>query len=479
MCNKYMQKLPRCKNGTRRVGADCVPHVKPVAAVSKSPIVVTVAAQRARVKATTTKRKRKPSGKLDKKLVGKLRGLLVNVTARQKSLLSVVCKNPNNCLALGRYDDVVKSYFAGFANFDYVTEVTKLSEGYNGVVMKVNYENAGVHACTVLKINGRNEADNLYYEWYVGKHFINHLTKLFPCFVETYGLYKLNAGVTAKTITKKDLNEMTNVENISIGDTCKFNKQLALVCQYYEDSVTFTTYIRKVDDVYPNIYNLLYQVFFALSLIKNYYTHYDLHTNNVILYKPFSYKRYITMNYHAPSGKIVYSFKSEYICKIIDYGRNYFDTLLFKNGTRKFKNSSEILQAVVNEPKLCPNNGINKGYESLSGALHPHFKPTRRNMGADLFLMKDLYYEMGNNLPIKYPFLDNIRFSPEDCKPHKTPILTCVSDYCSNKAFMNKVRQINAQLTETYYATWTEAAVMNIYSDGKPYTFELTGAGAA
>ena len=61
------------------------------------------------------------------------------------------------------------------------------------------------------------------------KHFINHLTKLFPCFVETYGLYKLNAGVTAKTITKKDLNEMTNVENISIGDTCKFNKQLALV----------------------------------------------------------------------------------------------------------------------------------------------------------------------------------------------------------------------------------------------------------
>ena len=48
-----MQKLPRCKNGTRRVGADCVPHVKPVAAVSKSPIVVTVAAKRARVKATT------------------------------------------------------------------------------------------------------------------------------------------------------------------------------------------------------------------------------------------------------------------------------------------------------------------------------------------------------------------------------------------------------------------------------------------
>ena len=65
----------------------------------------------------------------------------------------------------------------------------------------------------------------------------------------------------------------------------------------------------------------MYQVYFALSEVCNNFTHYDLHTDNVLLFEPVVNK-YIHYHYTNKDGSTC-SFKSRYIVKMIDYGRSY------------------------------------------------------------------------------------------------------------------------------------------------------------
>jgi hypothetical protein len=62
------------------------------------------------------------------------------------------------------------------------------------------------------------------------------------------------------------------------------------------------------------------------------------------------------MRYHTAKNQII-EFKSEYIVKIIDYGRNYFNNSLL--------NSNSFLSLVCNTKECDPDCGSKYGYESM------------------------------------------------------------------------------------------------------------------
>jgi hypothetical protein len=255
-------------------------------------------------------------------------------------VLKIECKNPDNCLALGKYAYALKSYFNNFRDLtlidnDKLKKIGKPSQ--NGFVIEVPFIKDGYTAYTVLKCSSFKESDNLFYEYFVGVEFINTYIKKLPCFVETFDCYnfistpkwnQLKTAATTNSFAAIRLNTILRpfITNSSIKQmfekSCEKNKLIAILIQHFDN-------VRSLHDECSNnynnikydIYNILYQVYFGLTQLGNLYTHYDLHSNNVLLYKPYDGKKYIKMIYHS-KGKI-YEFKSEYVSKIIDYGRNY------------------------------------------------------------------------------------------------------------------------------------------------------------
>ena len=95
------------------------------------------------------------------------------------------------------------------------------------------------------------------------------------------------------------------------------------------------------------------------------FTHYDLHLDNILVFEPYL-EKYIEFKYTLPSGKII-TFKSKYVCKIIDYGRCYFND----------KDSNEFLQNTqeVCATKECdPECGMDADFQLFHQKIHlDHF----------------------------------------------------------------------------------------------------------
>lgn len=109
----------------------------------------------------------------------------------------------------------------------------------------------------------------------------------------------------------------------------------------------------------------LYQVYAPLGMLSNEFNHYDLHTDNVVLYRIGNEQanrdrlreiavggvpnngQYITMKYHYPGGEVV-SFNTFDIAKIIDYGRSYFSYTDEKNKkTYSSNNYHQFLRTAI------------------------------------------------------------------------------------------------------------------------------------
>jgi hypothetical protein len=123
-----------------------------------------------------------------------------------------------------------------------------------------------------------------------------------------------------------------------------------------------------------------------LSHLSTSFTHYDLHHENVLVYKPFGEKsdKYITYHYHNKNSVI--TFKSKYLVKIIDYGRSFFDN--------SKTNSRQIYNYVCEQPDCFIDNtlhcGENFGYSWLNvkeGTKENYFITTiHKNISHDLRL---------------------------------------------------------------------------------------------
>ena len=423
-------------------------------------------------------------------------------------MLNVVCKNPDNCLALGVYGSYIKRYFENFRNLSLVnaSKIKRIgNKSANGFIIEIPFTKNSFTAYTALKCSAKQKSDNLFYEYYVGKFFINNYLNIFPCFVETYDCYTFNNETdwsTLKNLTNGNANNinLTNVitrkkvtekrtfenkheseDNDMFGSSCIENKNLCVLIQHFDN-------FRSVEDEYENnfdnieceILNILYQVYFPLTILKDVYTHYDLHSNNVFLYKPYEGNKYIQMRYHLLSGRII-EFPSEYIVKIIDYGRNYFD-----NG---ITNSKTIIKNYVCNNKICePSCGFYSGYAVIQGNeyyQHRDFHwifPNKKNISHDLRLAVYFYYYLKQiNMFNNFFYSDRVINGAESTMLYGTAEKLGGDDYENIYNIVNFRESLEShidvwngqEMKIKYDATWQKKATMDIYEDKRPYTFEV------
>jgi hypothetical protein len=444
-----------------------------------------------KLKSTRKYKRQKYGGALDANISQIVSQSVQNRDTNLVRVLQSVCKNPDNCLDLGSYSDTIKQFFNNFIINNSVNSyaskpLKKLGDvSANGFVLEIPFKRDGYTAYSVLKSSTSPESDNLLYEYYVGKNFINKYIKILPCFVETYGLYEYNDDIQYKeivrsvqsgTINANDIKSRIkplSIDGLSLDEianlSCEKNKYICILIQHFDKFVTLRD---AFDNLYDNFrydfYNIFYQVYFALDYLGKNYTHYDLHPNNVCLYKPFEGNKYILMRYHDTIDNKTIEFKSEIICKIIDYGRNYFN-----DGTLT---TTDFVESVCRNKSCSPTCGTKVGFDIISGSIgNPKLDfywidPTKPNTSHDLRLANAYKSEfVANNLgSIKYN------------KNYGTPEYNGINSKTINNVFgileslqrfipiFNSVKQ-----NKKYDSTWKAAATLDVYNDGRDYEFNI------
>ena len=411
-------------------------------------------------------------------------------------VLKSVCKNPDNCLALGYYGEVIKQYFDNFRNLSYVDrqDIKRLgAPSNNGFVLELPFRKNDYTAYTVLKCASSADSDNLFYEYYVGKYFINELIKQFPCFVETYDCYEIANRNTMRLIQSasrdntflkilftKDiqLTDALQLKNVvennlnEFGNSCLKNSLNTVLIQHFDKFNTFAdTYKNNSDNIKHEVLNIFYQLYFPLACLGDRYTHYDLHASNVCLYKPYDGKQYIQMKYHSRGQ--VYEFPSEYVVKIIDYGRNYFN-----NGKT---DTGKIVAEVCKSLKCKPNCGEEQGYSILQGDYYDpnadfnYIMPNKPNTSHDLLLANNLkpYFD---GLNMYNTFFYKTKYGTPPTTRTETyatdrNVYTMKDFVMSMESVINTINQ--KKIRKKYDSTWVCVAVMEIYDDGRDYSYTV------
>ena len=333
------------------------------------------------------------------------------------------CTDSGLCIALGQYTKQIYNYFLGFTQFNLVSNVKKISEySANGFLYQISYEHDGYTAKSILKSSKIGSADNLLYEYLVGQ-YINKQCLIFPCFIQTYGWFKykterfweqmsdgdgritsekLTLGMTKgedelKTIPKtnhcfrdkKDKSSQrrcTKLETL-LGFACTNSKYLAILIENVEGKTLKSKMIDSPPFVSNDLLYVLYQVYMPLATLADEYTHYDLHTSNVLVYE-LDGGKYINYRYEYTDGSIV-EFKSKYIAKIIDYGRSYFNDSqnddISGSSTKIYKNICDNVNDCTYQQRFC---GEIYGFLPLSKSNTNYVRSSIGNVSYDLLLLK-------------------------------------------------------------------------------------------
>jgi hypothetical protein len=335
---------------------------------------------------------------------------MIKTKDKRKALfLKSICSDSGVCIAFGKDSKKIIDFFGGFTNFNYVKlpiiQIGKPSA--NGFVKQIEYEKEGYNAYSVLKSSIESDSDNLVYEYIVGQ-FINKANKFFPCFLETYGLYyyKNNASWEISKNTKinntnilKDLLELqTSVYDYK--KICQQSKHAAILIQHLKDVRTLKQRLTSNFIIHDLLF-VLYQIYMPLSVLKQTFTHYDLHTDNVLLFEPIKGK-YIEYHYHLQTNEVV-NFKSPYIVKIIDYGRSYFSP------EPPDLNPTNIYNHLCSEP-ACSKNPFAKRPECGSEFGFSFFNPTRKTEKRDWYI-NTTFSNQSHDLKIFKHLADKILFN--------------------------------------------------------------------
>jgi hypothetical protein len=347
--------------------------------------------------------------------ISKMKSLLVNKNTRRGLFLNSVCDSSGECIILGKENNKIKEFFENFTTFKYLTEDIKQigANSNNGLIYQLKYSREiyelpskkSYLSYAILKSNGKPHADNLMYEYYVGL-FINTLCNIFPCFLETYGLFYSKSFLDLKNLSNYDLldNLLDNLELIKNDKDINTNFEKYgcrldarnkiinnyLLIQHINKSITLGELLDKSETELLQHLSILYQVFMPLSVLNDNFTHYDLNSNNILLYK-LENDKFINFNYHYIDengvSKVV-SFNCEYIAKIIDYGKCYY----YKNS----ENNSEQIKTIVCNLKECNKNnlpscdGTHNGLGWLTSPDNTNLNSSVLNVSADLYFLDDL-----------------------------------------------------------------------------------------
>jgi hypothetical protein len=327
-------KAKRCPNGTRKnKQGDCVPKdTVPAKPLTKAHSELEKVASRIQRFMNRTKNK------------------------RREMYLKAICSEAGICIAFGIEALKIKEFFRHFS-FDLVDQVKRIgAPSANGFVNELRYTKRGYNAYAVLKSTTSYESDNLMYEYRVGQ-FLNKMSFLFPCFLETYGLFKYKSYDDwdhmrrTKQVNPLVFRTMLEPQPFGLKVGCRDSLIMGVLIQHIRGCQTVKEMLNV--HTFQHILPILFQVYYPLFHMRKNFTHYDLHMDNVILYEPVPGK-YIQYHYHTETGVI--SFKSPFIVKLIDYGRCYF-----KDG----EDSKDIYDQVCQLDDCKPDCGEDYGFSNF------------------------------------------------------------------------------------------------------------------
>ena len=297
-----------------------------------------------------------------------------------KHILKTACDGVDSrlCLAFGTFSQQVKGYFDGFNTFKYATSVRLIGkESVNGFINEIEYEREGFHtdsirdtseadtseagtykSYAILKSSKKSDADNLMYEYRVGQ-YINKFNRIYPCFLETYGLLKYKTDQDWKNLAsdnvETDPHERVKflkglaIQPLDYSAACTESRNLAILIQHFNNFTALNDIVSDQDFFQKELMYVLFQLYIPLAQMKDTFTHYDLHLNNVYVYEPAPGK-YIQYHYHLVPGMAPVSFKSKYMLKIIDYGSSYF------KDTTEEEDSQTLIDKICKIPTKCDND---------------------------------------------------------------------------------------------------------------------------
>ena len=397
------------------------------------------------------------------------------------------------CLELGQYKEEVINYFENFENFNmvkYCKRIGKVSR--NGIAIDLLYEKDIYKAHAVLKLVYAEKSDNLLYEYIAGFKKINKYTNVYPCFTQTYGIFKINDTnytnlknlLNIPTTTTFDV-KMLNLEKypkINIHYICKNPKEYCILIQYFPNFMLIGNELEaSLPLARKEMPGIIYQLYFGLERIKDIFTHYDFHGGNAGFYKPFSNK-YLIMNYHLDNNTII-SFPTIYIAKIIDYGRSHINISV----RDRVVTTRKIMSLVETLPDCEPGRGFDKGFGIIRGipnetADAPNSKfhwinPLVKNNSHDLRLLFLYSKELLDSFGSYDKFFKGINYKTFNGTPEllgsfdkTTRIIKNISDV--RECFEEFIPfWVNLQKIEEQYikSGLTKAGEIHIYEDGRPY----------
>jgi hypothetical protein len=419
----------------------------------------------------------------------------VDADKRRSAYLNAVCSDAGVCIAFGKEVDKIKSFFSGFVDFNYLKSHVKRigNVSSNGFVKLLQYERAGYTANAILKCSAKPEGDNLLYEYLVGM-YINKQCGRFPCFVETYGLFKFVSEMAYLAIEMRETNMADTIKKgiakMTPGDfknACRNSKFCAILVQHIKNTPSLADKCHDITFVQRDLLYVLFQIYMPLSLLKDEFTHYDLHLDNVLVYEPVK-DNYIEYHYHMSDDTVV-TFKTCYIAKIIDYGRSYFNDTENANVSGA---SNRIYQKVCSEPACEPDCGSIYGFSWLA----PHSKNPLDNYyissqvpnrSHDLRLLdmmcrasktpafKLAVTTVRANNPELYTLAKRVKYemkygTPEIKRGRNHAQIWNVED--AKHALLELIMRVpNIQDNAVAYSGKTKLGDMHVYSDGRPLQY--------
>ena len=412
---------------------------------------------------------------------------------RRGMYLSTICGNNfGECLSVGNENNKINEFFNNFTDFEYLNiyynnekpkPITD-SNNINGIIYQLEYTKKDeldhiYNVYTILKteiqsyshFNNKSHKwiiknpDSLLYEYYVGL-FLNQYTKIFPCFCETYGIYKSDSKKTDlfTTITniKKNL-KLIDLDSTKINENfknygCK-NKEINIhiLIQYINNPKTFNSihdYIINGNLNFTGLLPILYQIYLPLSILGNSFTHYDLHGNNILLQR-LNNNNFIKFNYHISSTEII-SFNTYYLVKIIDYGRCYFE---LDNDINTKKINTELTELrKIRKPSIKSSAELNI-YECPSTSVLIN---NESNLTADFKIFKDFKTFNYKGIPEYFKILLKELYS----KIEKMSDLTVIkmADFLGNIIKNNETFKKENENKNIYI---NQIGILDVYTDNK------------
>ena len=417
---------------------------------------------------------------------------------------------------------VKENFFTRFLNFKLVSKVTMItgSNNNNGIVCKVDFEKFGLKASAILKFPIAETTTNLFYEYRVGL-FLNDKARIYPCFIKTWGLYKhgLNINLINYQIIQQNIGSLvaitidtTNREK-QIIDSCKSSANFALMIEHIEGETVLKFVENRNMNSVSRLYKILYQIYYPLYQMREIFSHNDMHTENVMIYKPFgNEKKFILMKYWSSDREYI-TFKTHFLAKIIDYGTcfakgmseehislmcknysscgffnhcdyekimpKYIYTLYKLRNTNKYEELTKELTELTElrvEEKSQKNNDKKKrriiDIEKQLWGIKNWPDATKKNESYDIWLYRDLYVYLNDTLVLTTPAIEDFGIETMDnTYTGDNPIISNLTDMMN----MLKDKFNSSVVTDDEYNTtdWKHGATLEVYWDDKPFKYDI------